>query len=281
MMRPMGGAGNTPRIPRTPRSTHAGLRKRHGGDRFYPSQTRNLPLASLAPSMRGMRGVAKTGKPLSLAPRTDLPAQLTTTSARDARDARGYLAKILRETAQTRDAPARSAGPDLRKSLPRRASNRHKQVRRAGHLIAPRSPPAIPKWTPRWAIRRGTVSPAVERALRTAGTAPRFADEPREYPAPRQVVAYLCTRGHRLEVVLSAAAIVPASWECRCGALAAPPGTAAARRPVSAEHQRRMRLLLLRRSRAELEQLLAGRLAELRTARQAVLLGRDGREARS
>jgi RNA polymerase-binding protein len=35
--------------------------------------------------------------------------------------------------------------------------------------------------------------------------------------APRQVVAYLCTREHLVSVPFAADAEVPEAWDCRCG----------------------------------------------------------------
>ena len=66
-------------------------------------------------------------------------------------------------------------------------------------------------------------------------------------------------------VTLAAGIDVPATWGCRCGAPARPAGSTD---PGSGqtERDRCMALLLRRRSRAELEQLLAERLAD--TAQQ-------------
>ena len=83
-------------------------------------------------------------------------------------------------------------------------------------------------------------------------------DDPHEEPAARQLVPYVCERGHEFTVPFAAGIKVPADWDCRCGR---PAGlTAPAARPT--EHERRMEQVLGRRTRAELEQLLADRLGE-------------------
>ena len=84
--------------------------------------------------------------------------------------------------------------------------------------------------------------------------------------APRQSVDYDCPEGHRFTVPFSVEAEVPAVWECRvCGREALRVDSA---RPT-AKRQRPPRthwdMLLERRSVAELEELLAERLALLRT----------------
>jgi RNA polymerase-binding protein len=84
---------------------------------------------------------------------------------------------------------------------------------------------------------------------------------PFEQPAPHQLARYTCARGHEFTVTLAAAATPPGSWECRCGA---PAGTVQpAGKP---EHERRIRLLLQRRTLAELEAMLAERLTAIRGA---------------
>lgn len=92
-------------------------------------------------------------------------------------------------------------------------------------------------------------------------------DEP---PAPRQQVTYTCTRGHAFEVTLSAEAEPPAAWDCRCGAIGRPAGQllVAADSGIS-DHERRMAQLLERRTRAELEEILAARLGEVAARRRA------------
>jgi hypothetical protein len=106
------------------------------------------------------------------------------------------------------------------------------------------------------------------RAIRSVPIGARSVEVPYEAPAPSQDARYLCARGHAFTITLSAAADVdvPAGWDCRCGAPAARAGKARARggqAPGDASHERCMALLLMRRSRAELDVMLAGRLAEL------------------
>src|SRR6266702_8768809 len=110
----------------------------------------------------------------------------------------------------------------------------------------------------------------IQRAVRAAsGPAHRWqgAEVPYERPAPRQLVPYVCDRGHEFEVVLSAGAEVPGEWDCRCGALARLPGTAA-NGPGESEHDRCMRLLLLRHTPAQLGEILAEQLAEMAAQRE-------------
>lgn len=85
-----------------------------------------------------------------------------------------------------------------------------------------------------------------------------------EAPAPRQQAAYRCARGHSFTVTLAAGIEPPQTWDCRCGARA---GQSAA--DADDEHGRRMAQLLGRRTRADLEELLAERLAETAAARKA------------
>jgi hypothetical protein len=82
-------------------------------------------------------------------------------------------------------------------------------------------------------------------------------DDPHEELCARQGVTYTCERGHTFELVFAATAKVPAAWDCRCGK---PAGIAAAPEAGQSQHERRMGLALQRRSRPELEQLLADRL---------------------
>lgn len=101
------------------------------------------------------------------------------------------------------------------------------------------------------------------RSMPGAGTG--IAERPGARPASRQPAAYRCARGHAFTVALAAGIEPPATWGCRCGAPARPVGSTD---PGSGqtERDRCMALLLRRRTRAELEQLLAERLAD--TAQQ-------------
>ena len=102
-----------------------------------------------------------------------------------------------------------------------------------------------------------------QRSMPGAGTG--IAERPGAQPASRQQAAYRCVRGHAFTVTLAAGIDVPATWGCRCGA---PAPSAGSPDPSSGqtERERCMALLLRRRTRAELEQLLAERLAD--TAQQ-------------
>jgi hypothetical protein len=106
--------------------------------------------------------------------------------------------------------------------------------------------------------------------------ASRTAEVPYDSPAPRQLVPYRCGKGHEFTVTFAAEAEPPAAWDCRCGAAAAP-ATAAAeipasapvcrRRPTRPEQEHGLALVLERRTVAELEALLAERVAEVRASR--------------
>lgn len=107
------------------------------------------------------------------------------------------------------------------------------------------------------------IVPRQWRSMPGAGTG--IAERPGAQPASRQQAAYRCARGHAFTVALAAGVEPPATWGCRCGAPARP---ACSTDPGSGqtERDRCMALLLRRRTRAELEQLLAERLAD--TAQQ-------------
>ena len=107
------------------------------------------------------------------------------------------------------------------------------------------------------------IVPRQWRSVPGAGTG--IADRPGAQPASRQQAAYRCARGHAFTVALAAGIEPPATWGCRCGAPARPAGgTDPGGRQT--QRDRCMALLLRRRTRAELEQLLAERLAD--TAQQ-------------
>jgi hypothetical protein len=78
----------------------------------------------------------------------------------------------------------------------------------------------------------------------------------------RKAVEYRCERGHGFTVTMWAGAEPPAEWDCRCGARARRPGTKAARPPEPGPGAA-LRQVLQRRTVAQLEMLLAERLAEL------------------
>jgi RNA polymerase-binding protein len=123
-----------------------------------------------------------------------------------------------------------------------------RQRRPQAHLAGPGEFMIVPR---QWRSRPGA----------SAGVAER----PGAQPASRQQAAYRCARGHAFTVALAAGVEPPVTWGCRCGAPARPAGGTD---PGSGrtERDRCMALLLRRRTRAELEQLLAERLAD--TAQQ-------------
>jgi rubredoxin len=106
-----------------------------------------------------------------------------------------------------------------------------------------------------------------ERALRGSrlGATSYETDRDTEL-APRQVVAYECPKGHHFEVPFSVEADeVPSKWECRvCGATARRTDGATADENRAKPARTHWDMLLERRTREELEEILAERLAVLR-----------------
>jgi uncharacterized protein with gpF-like domain len=112
---------------------------------------------------------------------------------------------------------------------------------------------------------------------RTPWPASQTVEEAYDQPAPRQHAAYACTRGHAFAVPFAAGVIPPGDWACRCGAAATydgtGPGGATAARPrwparMDEDPEHVYKLLHQRRGRAELEQLLADRITEIRDRAQ-------------
>jgi hypothetical protein len=83
--------------------------------------------------------------------------------------------------------------------------------------------------------------------------------------AARQDVTYHCPNGHTVVVPLSLEADVPALWECRCGAQALREDTEAPTQKAMKPARTHWDMLMERRTTAELEELLAERLALLRS----------------
>jgi hypothetical protein len=82
--------------------------------------------------------------------------------------------------------------------------------------------------------------------------------------APRLRTAYDCPNGHATEVPFAAEADIPSSWECRvCGAPALLRNGAPAEEKKGKPARTHWDMLLERRSTAELEEVLAERLAVL------------------
>ena len=108
-----------------------------------------------------------------------------------------------------------------------------------------------------------------ERALRgTRLGATSYENDRNTDLAPRQEIAFDCPKGHHFSVPFAAEAEVPATWECRvCGAVAF---TSAADLPTPKKvkpPRSHWDMLRERRSIADLEQVLAERLALIRGER--------------
>jgi hypothetical protein len=106
-----------------------------------------------------------------------------------------------------------------------------------------------------------------ERALRGSRLGATSYETDRDIDlAPRQVVGYACPKGHRFEVPFSVEAEeVPATWECRvCGATAARSDGATPDEKRVKPARTHWDMLMERRTREELEEILAERLAVLR-----------------
>ena len=108
-----------------------------------------------------------------------------------------------------------------------------------------------------------------ERALRgTRLGATSYENDRNTDLAPRQEIAFDCPKGHHFTVPFAAEAEVPATWECRvCGATAFTaagdlPSPKKAKAPRS-----HWDMLMERRTLADLEEVLAERLAVIRGER--------------
>lgn len=89
-------------------------------------------------------------------------------------------------------------------------------------------------------------------------------------PAPRKRIEYRCAGGHVFGVNLEISAVAPLSWQCRhCTELGYQDSVAAAQEIEAAERGKtHFEMLLERRSREELEELLADRIEQLRAQRR-------------
>ena len=108
-----------------------------------------------------------------------------------------------------------------------------------------------------------------ERSLRGSGLgSSSLESETGVAAAPRQVAEYVCPTGHVTTLPFSVEADVPALWECRCGLEAllrdADRPEVGPVKPVRTHWD----MLMERRTEAELEELLAERLALLRSGRR-------------
>jgi len=109
-----------------------------------------------------------------------------------------------------------------------------------------------------------------ERALRgTRLGATSYENDRNTDLAPRQEIAFDCPKGHHFTVPFAAEAEVPTTWECRvCGATAfTSAGDLPAPKKVKPPRSH-WDMLRERRSIADLEQVLAERLALIRGERQ-------------
>lgn len=105
-----------------------------------------------------------------------------------------------------------------------------------------------------------------ERALRGSRLgAQSYETDANVEAAPRIDVAYACPNGHRFSMPFSVEAELPAVWECRvCGAEALRVDGERPEPKKSRPARTHWDMLMERRSIAELEELLAERLAILR-----------------
>ena len=86
--------------------------------------------------------------------------------------------------------------------------------------------------------------------------------------APRQTREYVCANGHRLQVPFAVDAEVPSTWECRFdGSTAKLVDGAEPEQKKTKPPRTHWDMLLERRTIAELEEILAERLQELRQRR--------------
>ena len=98
-----------------------------------------------------------------------------------------------------------------------------------------------------------------------------FEDERGIEFAARQQVGYKCARGHVFEITMSVEAEVPANWECpRCGAEGLSVDGILPEQKIEKPVRTHWDMLLERRSIAELEEVLAERLAALHEQQSAV-----------
>ena len=100
-------------------------------------------------------------------------------------------------------------------------------------------------------------------------------------PAPRNVAAYRCARGHEFTVPFSEEAEIPTTWECRLdgtsGVLIDGPEPEAKKVKPARTH---WDMLMERRTREELEEVLEERLAVLRSGAMNIAVHpRDSRKS--
>ena len=101
--------------------------------------------------------------------------------------------------------------------------------------------------------------------------------------APRQAVEYACQRGHRFEMPFSVEAEIPPEWECKvCGAQALLVDGDGPEEKKAKPARTHWDMLMERRTREELEEVLAERLAVLRSGAMNIAVHpRDRRKSAS
>ena len=104
------------------------------------------------------------------------------------------------------------------------------------------------------------------RALRGTGLGSKSNAEPGAVElAPRQEIGFDCAKGHHFQVVFAEEAALPTEWECsRCGDMARRSDGVEPETKETKAPRTHWDMLRERRSIAELENLLAERLDEIR-----------------
>lgn len=99
--------------------------------------------------------------------------------------------------------------------------------------------------------------------------------------APRQAVEYACQNGHRFEMPFSVEAEIPPEWECKaCGAVALLVDGDGPEEKKGKPARTHWDMLMERRTREELEEVLAERLAVLRSGAMNIAVHpRDNRKS--
>ncbi|GAA2691739.1 RNA polymerase-binding protein RbpA [Streptomyces aculeolatus] len=99
--------------------------------------------------------------------------------------------------------------------------------------------------------------------------------------APRQAVEYACQNGHRFEMPFSVEAEIPPEWECKtCGAQALLVDGEGPEEKKVKPARTHWDMLMERRTRDELEEVLAERLAVLRSGAMNIAVHpRDSRKS--
>ncbi|GAT84171.1 membrane protein hypothetical protein SCO1421 [Streptomyces sp. F-3] len=99
--------------------------------------------------------------------------------------------------------------------------------------------------------------------------------------APRQAVEYACEKGHRFEMPFSVEAEIPPEWECRvCGGQALLVNGDGPEEKKTKPARTHWDMLMERRTREELEEVLEERLAVLRSGAMNIAVHpRDSRKS--